>query len=184
MSGGFPKDQASLTSRSPASTGCVLEFSWKGPVQESTTKCLMNWIEHRLQQLDADPLLQKRIIRVCIELMQNLHHHAILNPQSSRFNVFTSTKNTWYIQTRNDVTWAEEESLKLNWNALKSIENEELRTLQRDKIAHLERSSHGGGGVGLNEIIRKSSGQVELEFITCSEQSSTAIFTAELPLQK
>lgn len=161
-----------------------MEFSWTGHVNEGTTRCLMNWIEHRLQQLNSDPLFGKRIIRVSIEMLQNLHHHAIANPDLNQFNIFASAKNTWFIRTLNVVSKEEEDFLKSRWNSLRSIEVDELRTMQREKIALRERSSHGGGGVGLNEIIRKSSGQVDLEFITCSERFRAAVFTAELPLQK
>ena len=45
---------------------------------------------------------------------------------------------------------------------LKSKCQNELRSMQREKLAGDARSEHSGGGVGLNEILRKADGRVDI----------------------
>lgn len=72
--------------------------------------------------------------------------------------------------------------LSESWTTLKAMCLEQLRTVQREKIASDQRSEHGGGGVGLNEILRKSDGQVEMN-IQHQANESFVTFTAEIPIQ-
>ena len=66
---------------------------------------------------------------------------------------------------------------------LNAIDADQLRTVQRNKIAHQERSQHGGGGVGLNEMIRKSLGQMFVEFVNSNSNRKNVIFITKLALK-
>jgi hypothetical protein len=54
--------------------------------------------------------------------------------------------------------------------------------MQREKLAGDSRSEHGGGGVGLNEILRKANGCVDMN-IKNQAGIARVTFTAEIPLQ-
>tara|TARA_Y100000385_G_scaffold228265_1_gene239407 strand:- start:591 stop:1160 length:570 start_codon:yes stop_codon:yes gene_type:complete len=149
-----------------------LEFRWNGKVQESTTTYILDWIEQRLRRLDSEALQKKRILRVAIEMLQNLHHHAKAPHDQIVFEVVTDRKSAWWIRSENPISKQQMEYLQSTLNELSSIHPNELRTMQRDKIAHQERSEHGGGGVGLNELIRKSLGQIYVEFINCNKNKN------------
>lgn len=145
-----------------------LEFRWNGKVQESTTAYILNWIEQRLEGLDSEALQKKRILRVAIEMLQNLHHHAQAPHDQIVFEVVTDRESAWWIRSENAISRQQMDYLQSTLHELSSIHPDELRTMQRDKIAHQGRSEHGGGGVGLNELIRKSLGQIYVEFINCN----------------
>jgi hypothetical protein len=54
--------------------------------------------------------------------------------------------------------------------------------MQREKLAGDARSEHGGGGVGLNEILRKADGRVDMN-IENQAGIARVTFSAEIPLQ-
>ena len=54
--------------------------------------------------------------------------------------------------------------------------------MQRDKLAGESRSDHGGGGVGLNEILRKAAGRVDMNIENQAEVARVT-FSAEIPLE-
>tara|TARA_B100000768_G_scaffold144098_1_gene136509 strand:- start:16857 stop:17420 length:564 start_codon:yes stop_codon:yes gene_type:complete len=161
----------------------ALEFLWRGNVQESTTAFVLEWMEHRLNELKAESLQKKRILRVAIEILQNLHHHAQSPHESISFEVVTNHSSTWWIRSENAITSEQESYLQQTLNALSAAHPDLLRTMQRDKIAHQERSEHGGGGVGLNELIRKSLGQVYVEFTSYNDFERRVVFITKLELK-
>ena len=81
-----------------------LEFRWNGKVQESTTAYILNWIEQRLKGLDSEALQKKRILRVAIEMLQNLHHHAQAPHDQIVFEVVTNRESAWWIRYENPIS--------------------------------------------------------------------------------
>ena len=160
-----------------------LEFRWRGAIEESSTAFILEWMEQRLSQLNAGALNKKRILRVAIELLQNLHHHAKAPKEDVSFEIVSNDKSHWWIRTENSVSPAQEKYLQETLLELNAIDADQLRTIQRNKIAHQERSEHGGGGVGLNEMIRKSLGQMFVEFINCNSNQKNVIFITKLALK-
>jgi len=160
-----------------------LEFRWRGAIEESSTAFILEWMEQRLSQLNAGALNKKRILRVAIELLQNLHHHAKAPKEDVSFEIVSNDKSHWWIRTENSVSPAQEKYLQETLLELNGIDADQLRTIQRNKIAHQERSEHGGGGVGLNEMIRKSLGQMFVEFINCNSNQKNVIFITKLALK-
>ena len=139
-----------------------MELQWSGAIQDQTTDFLMQWMEVRLNQSAAQSLQKKRLIRVAIELLQNIHHHAISHDPQPEFAIYATTSAAWRIETSNAIDSHSAKELQQTWETLKSKCQNELRSMQREKLAGDARSGHGGGGVGLNEILRKADGRVEM----------------------
>lgn len=181
MSGTFPSDAHSSARFLPTEQH-ALELKWKGSIQDQTTDFLMHWMESRLEAVDAHSLQKKRIIRVAIELLQNMHHHALVHDTQPEFAVYSTPSITWRIEASNAIDHRCVKELQETWTKLKSKCQNELRSMQRDKLAGDSRSEHGGGGVGLNEILRKADGQVDMNIENRSEVACVT-FSAEIPLQ-
>ncbi|MDA8771608.1 DUF6272 family protein [Flavobacteriales bacterium] len=140
-------------------------------------------MEQRLSQLNTGALNKKRILRVAIELLQNLHHHAKAPKKDVSFEIVSNDDSHWWIRTENAVSTEQEKYLQETLLELNAIDADQLRTVQRNKIAHQERSQHGGGGVGLNEMIRKSLGQMFVEFVNSNSNQKNVIFITKLALK-
>lgn len=184
MSGALPSDQSKTTAHFPASSraSVQVELEWNGPIKVQTTHFIMEWMENRLDQLDSPGLLKKRMVRVAVELLQNMHHHAAIGQESAKFEVRSVNGTHWLLVSKNALSSDKAEALRQTWQDLKAMCSEELRTMQRDKIAGEQRSAHGGGGVGLNEILRKAAGHVTME-INHQANDAYVTFTAEIPIR-
>jgi len=181
MSGILPSD-AHSSARFHATPQAEVELQWIGMIQEQTTDFLVRWMESRLDQIGAQPLQKKRAISVTVELLQNMHHHAISHASPPRFTVYSTDSDTWRIEASNAVNPNHVQALKESWESLKSKCKNELRSLQREKLAGESRSDHGGGGVGLNEILRKTAGHVDMNIENQAEVARVT-FSAEIPLE-
>lgn len=185
MSSGIPTDTHASSSNSAHQgigvEGLACELEWIGEVQDQSTKFLVHWMEDRLEQLQAGALQRKRLIRVAIEMLQNLHHHAQQPVEGKSFAIYSNGSTAWTLQTRNRILPEQQGPLDARWNELKSMCQNSLRRAQRIRVAQEARSDHGGGGVGLNDMLRKSDGNAEMHF--SHERTDVFVtFIAELPL--
>ena len=81
-----------------------LEFHWCGPIAESSTDYIMEWMENRLTEINAGGLQKKRVLRVAIEVLQNLHHHAKSPETDVSFKIVTNHNGHWWIRSENPVS--------------------------------------------------------------------------------
>jgi len=181
MSGILPSD-AHSSAQFHATPRAAVELQWNGAIQDHTTNFLMRWMESRLDQIGAQSLQKKRMIRVTVELLQNMHHHAIPHASLPRFTVYSTDSESWRIEASNAIDPTHVTALQDAWETLKSKCKYELRAMQRDKLARESRSDHGGGGVGLNEILRKAGGRADMNIENQAEVARVT-FSAEIPLQ-
>ena len=181
MSGILPSD-AHASAQNQSAEQAAVELHWKGAIQNHTTDFLINWMESRLDHIGAQSLQKKRIVRVAVELLQNMHHHAIPHDSQPEFIIYTVASSSWCIEASNAIDPGNMEELKGAWTTLKSKCQRELRSMQREKLAGDSRSNHGGGGVGLNEILRKANGNVDMNIENLAELTRVT-FSAEIPLQ-
>lgn len=186
MSSVVPSDSTNLpvnqsfAADSTAMSSC--ELRWTGPVHDSSSRFILDWMENRLDAVQASKLQKKRIVHVAIELLQNLHHHSASPKEKIIFSIHETNSNRWTVQSQNPVTPEAQKPLEDRWTDLKSLNLEALRAQRMKQISKHERSLHGGGGIGLNEILRKSDGSAEMNF-SKSQSDVVVTFIAELPLR-
>lgn len=150
----------------PIPTTGTIECQFTGCVDEAVSDVLVQAVEHRVEALIQAHARPKRVVRVAIELLQNLHHHAPSDGVCG-FRV-VSTDSGWWVATRNEVTDAGKRNLEQRYAELQDLSMDELRARQRSLLNAPERSAHGGGGVGLIEIMRRTNRKLALNFIPVS----------------
>lgn len=179
MSSGFPSKQNGDSNSSWDQALGQLELQWLGPIGEPSIRYILHWLEARLEDTDCQSLQKKRLIRLVIELLQNLHHHGQEDSTCTRFQI-VSNEGAWSVFSQNAVTSIQQENLEQRWNHLMTLSPEEWRLLQREKLASGHRSLHGGGGIGLNEILRKADGLVEMTFASIDAHTPVVRFVAHI----
>lgn len=182
MSGTLPHHQSSTPSHAMPDSEGTVEAYWNGKVDDHAIEHLLEWLEERLTTLNTPKLQHKRIIRVAVELLQNLHHHAC---GDSSLTYFRALKQgvLWTLQTQNEISNTQSTILQERMNLLTAMSTDRIRTEQLDLLSSGNRSNHGGGGVGLHEIIRKSNGQVEWLTQPTVDSREIAIFSVQLTPQ-
>ncbi len=158
----------------------ILECSFQGKITEPVTDFLVLWLEERSQMFPMPTRQRKRIVRVGTEMVQNLFHHAPLGTENDTRFLAVSTASSWLISTCNWVDGPTKEMLASRLRGLQAQSPEERRIAHRSTLAQGSRSRHGGGGVGFQEILRKTNGQLRLEFLPFERNAWLAIFTAQI----
>lgn len=157
-----------------------LECSFQGCITAPITDLLVRWLEDRSLQQPIRLRQKKRMVRVGTELLQNLFHHAPADSALATRFLVVSTPNRWVISTCNRVDSETRRSLEARVHRMQTMSPEERRQSQRLSLAEGTRSRHGGGGVGFQEILRKTEGHLDLEFLPFAPDTWLAIFTAQI----
>jgi hypothetical protein len=179
MSSAFPSKQHPSSGENMPFVSGELETRWCGAVGEEVTRFVLQWLEERMNDLSLPTRQRKRIVHVSIEILQNIHHHARGNENVTVFQIIRAD-DVWHVQSQNEVQEDLEVILQSKWKQLLQLSPKEWRSTQLEKLASTERSMHGGGGVGLNEILRKSDGQVELNFLTHKHGERLVQFSVQI----
>jgi hypothetical protein len=163
---------------------CKIIWSWSGSPDAEVISFGWVALERDLRRkLKRDPESKtagkttgKRVIKVLVEMGQNLIHHAKGNVRIA----VGRTETAWWIGTHNIIDEATRDLLIARWEPLRSMSDEALRTALREALASTTRSAHGGGGVGLLEIMRRSGGTLLLNCLPCTEKSWHLVCTAQI----
>lgn len=126
----------------------------------------------------GDRLAQKRIFRVATELLQNMVHHGLPSGECT-FRVHME-KDRWTLIARNPVLPSTGEWLTTRWSQMASDSEHALRVRERDALAEEVRSNHGGGGLGLFEILRRADGGVIYNCLSFDDGTTAVEFTAHI----
>jgi len=143
-------------------------LSYRGSPSPGTIHLLMQLVEVKLDIKELNPLTRKRIIRVLVEILQNIFHHreefTMLNFNSFIFYLFKSDQD-YVIVSGN---YVKKEKANLLMDKLKNystLSEDDLRDEYLSTLGNGIFSEDGGAGLGLMEIIRKSGGNMENQFI-------------------
>ena len=162
--------------RSLEEEGIILMF--KGFVTPSVTTSILSVVEQRLDEVENDTRLRKRVFNIMVECLDNLFHHidtvvdlSHTDPmkRSSTFAV-RATDNGYTISTGNYLDIEHVEILSHKLNAVHGLEQDELKNYYRNVLQDEGRSRKGGAGLGIVDIARRSNNRLDYTFDIVSKQ--------------
>jgi hypothetical protein len=147
-------------------------LAYKGSITSELINDILEGVEKKLEDADADSKLRKKIYNVLVESLQNLFHHIEMSHESineqldPKFGVLVVVKeNEFYkVTTGNFINSRRIKFLKEKIDKINSLSKDELKDMYKFILNHQKLSAKGGGGLGLVDIARKSGNKLEYTF--------------------
>lgn len=143
-------------------------LSYRGNLTRELFGDLIQLAEVKLEILEDNCKLKKKVFNVLVELLQNMYHHFEEPAVEGRFlNVCFSLrkiKNDYLIVTGNPVSLKNAKKLREKIDCINSMSPSEIKLQYRKNLSDRVFSSKGGAGLGLMSMVRKSGAKVDYKF--------------------
>ena len=149
-------------------------LAFKGSITTDLINNVLEEIETKLENVDEESKIRKKVYNVLVETLQNLYHHVGELPDAlktrdkfeSKFGILVLAKvhDSYKITTGNFVTSEKIKFLKDRIDKINSLSKDELKDMYKFILNHQKLSAKGGGGLGLVDIARKTGNKLEYTF--------------------
>ncbi|MFN9324579.1 MAG: SiaB family protein kinase [Flavobacteriales bacterium] len=150
-------------------------LSFKGSLTEDLITALLGLVELKMIAIEPDARARKRVFNVVTECLQNLFHHNAHLKLAEGHTVPTAdphgvvmiahADSGYSVLTGNFMAAGDVGRLKSHLDRINTLGPDQLRELYRGTLADGQFSPHGGGGLGMIDIARKSGGKLEYGFV-------------------
>ncbi|MCW5900706.1 MAG: SiaB family protein kinase [Flavobacteriales bacterium] len=150
-------------------------LSFKGDLTGDLVTALLGLVERKMEIIEPDPRARKRVFNVVMECLQNLFHHnarlKVSDGQASPTDephgvvMIVQSENGYSVLTGNFMAGADVDQLRSHLDRINNLAADQLRDLYRERLSNGQFSLHGGGGLGMIDIARKSGGKLEYGFV-------------------
>lgn len=164
-------------------------LSFKGEVSFDLVRSVLDILEGRLEKIEDNPKVKKKVFNILVECLQNLGHHV----EASGPNIDEEHDNTallmiwteqgaYRVATGNYIKTENVEGLKDWLDQINSLDDrQELRKLHKEILNNNIISKKGGAGLGFIDIARKSGQKLDYSFKVVDEQYSFFSFQISIP---
>lgn len=138
---------------------------YKGDFSKESILPIINIIQERMYSPDESSR-GKSLYSILVELLQNVSRHSLDSQNKEGLFMITFNNNTYTISAGNAVTAENKIVLSEKIEMLNKLNHYELKDLYKKTLKEGMFSEKGGGGLGLIEIARESSGSLSYTFDT------------------
>lgn len=150
-----------------------LLVDFHGEVSEGQISEILGDVEKKLEETEEDFKKQRKVYNILVETLQNLYHHTdsfgsdelnggekkktasfVLGRKDGEYNILAAN----YIESDNIAP------LRARLDKINSLDKEGLRDYYKEVLDNGQYSVHGGGGLGMIDIARKSRNRLDYEF--------------------
>ena len=147
-------------------SGKVILF-FEGNLTEELISYLVHFAEKSFSGTHIPILIQKRVINVLVESVQNIFHHGSKQAKNTSVVVISRIKNKYRISTANTIDKKEVCTLKEKLEQALTMNKDELRSHYIKKLG--EKASEDpkpgtGAGIGILDMARRSNQKVSYSF--------------------
>lgn len=164
-------------------------LSFKGEISSELLTSILHITESKLDRMQEEPKIKKRVFNILVECLQNLYHHIdevkqeehlfslgdLLpsdNETKAAILMIGKEDSNYYILTGNHILNEKVSMLKERIDKINSLSKEELKALYQEVLNNEEFSHKGGGGLGIIDIVRKSGQKLIYNFQPVNEKHS------------
>jgi hypothetical protein len=153
-------------------------LSFKGDITSELLTSILQIMESKLDNLQEEPKIKKKVYNVLVECLQNLYHHmdevAPDQNDKARSAIFMIGKlnNQYTIITGNYIKKDAVEGLKKRLEDINLLSKEELKEYYKATLNNGQMSLKGGGGLGMIDIARKTGEKLNFSFLPVDDKFS------------
>ena len=164
-------------------------LSFKGEISSELLTSILHITESKLDRMQEEPKIKKKVFNVLVECLQNLYHHidemkatapAVAvetvssdnNETKAAILMIGKEDSNYYILTGNHILNEKISSLRDRLDKINSLSKEELKALYQEILNNEEFSNKGGGGLGMIDIVRKSGQKLTYNFQPVNDKHS------------
>jgi len=153
-------------------------LSFKGDITSELLTSILQIMESKLENLQEEPKVKKKVYNVLVECLQNLYHHmdeVDAEPSDkSRSAIFMIGKldNQYTIITGNYIRKENVDGLSGRLEEINKLSPDELKEYYKKVLANGEMSAKGGGGLGMIDIARKTGQKLNFSFMPIDDKYS------------
>jgi hypothetical protein len=146
-------------------------LSFKGDITSELLTSILQIMESKLDNMQEEPKIKKKVYNVLVECLQNLYHHLDIDPMDENHAKFKSAifmigkvGPEYSIITGNYILREKVNSLKEKLTKINVMSKDELKEYYKEILNEGEFSDKGGGGLGMIDIARKSGQKLNFNF--------------------
>jgi hypothetical protein len=153
-------------------------LSFKGDVTSELLTSILQIMENKMDNMQEEPKMKKKVYNVLVECLQNLYHHmddvADAAGDINRSAIFMIGKlnNAYTITTGNYIANENVHGLKNRLDEVNALTKEELKEYYKKVLNNGEMSLKGGGGLGMIDIARKTGEKLDYNFLEIDNKVS------------
>jgi hypothetical protein len=159
-------ENAQAITMNQASKNIILTY--KGNLTDDLFHNLIQLAELKLERIETDNKLKKKVFGVVVEVLQNIFHH--FENQFIHGNFFNITftikkiKSGYLILTGNPILKNKIKKLQESIDSINNMTSSELNLMYKKVLGDQMFSPKGGAGLGLLYLVRKSGTKVDYTF--------------------
>lgn len=157
-------------------------LSFKGDITSELLTSILQIMESKLDNLQEEPKIKKKVYNVLVECLQNLYHHMdeimpgdVANnndPARSAIFMIGKSENQYTIITGNYIRNENVQGLGKRLDEINKLSKEELKDYYKAVLNNGEMSQKGGGGLGMIDIARKTGEKLDYNFMSVDDRYS------------
>ena len=158
-------------------------FSYKGNPASEMIDFIFDMCVIKLDLSEDNLTIRKRVIYVLLELLQNIFKHQEVCPTCYElpFKFYLNKTSEGYrILTENHVLQKNVKQLKKTIDGYVAMDTSDLNKKYRKILSNGNFNMNGGAGLGLIDIVRKTSGNLSYEFIPEGKESSLFVLNVNI----
>lgn len=154
-----------------------------GKFTQRITSMFSTMLEEELDKLSEDKKTRKRIFHAMVETMQNIQRHAEEYSEdvfSNGLFMIGKRDKIYYIITTNKITITSKDKVVKAIEKVNKCSREELNDMYKQQLKDGKISAHGGAGLGLIDIARKTENNLEYLFLPINFSEEYFVLKAEI----
>lgn len=150
-------------------------LAYEGEVTQEVTKAFTALAERNMEKEATDGKVAKKVYHVMVECLQNIAKHADDGSENSSNDlksglvkngifVVGRDENGYYVTSGNPIEKDNIAGLKEMIDHINSLNEDEIKTLYKEKIKASRLSATGGAGLGFIDMVKKTKNKLAYDF--------------------